>query len=415
MQRISTNMPMLDSRYSMGLRDFRSSEIQKNISSSRALNNLRDNPVDAAHITRLDSNGKRLNRYLKNIDYVQGRWGQAEGYMNEAVTIVQRLREISVQGANGTYTKDDMTDMAMEVNQLVSELSNVVNARGGDGQYLFAGDDVDKPPFLVQQGRVPGMSAQAITNVQYAGGRGKSRVEITDGNTVEANLEGNAVFWSDQQRVFGANDTEGFQVTEKSSFLLDGHKVTLETGDNIHSVIRKINNAGASVRASLDPVTGSLNLETTVPHQIWIEPVEGTALTDLGLLSASRGSKPPENWNPDAQVTGGSLFDQAIALRDALLTGDQDKIGGSVLGGIDKGLNSLLRNLADLGAKTDRLNTTAGRIGEEVIAMTDWKTKMADLDVTEAVTEMSMIEFTRKAAYQAAGKILQTTLMDFLR
>ena len=415
MQRISTNMPMLDNRFRMSERDFRMNQVQRGIASSRAIGNLRDAPVDAAHITRLGSSEKRLNQYMDNIDYVKGRWSQAEGYMNEAVTIVQRLRELSIQGATGTYSKEDMGYMAIEVDSLMSELASVVNAKGGDGQYLFAGDDTSTPPFLVENGRIPGMDRSAIIGVSYAGDLGRSKMEINDGQTVDTNLRGNEVFWADQQQVFGARDTEGFTVTEPNRFILDGKEVTLEPGDNIHNVVRKINDAGAAVKASLDPVTGSLNLETTVPHQIWLEPAEGTALVDMGLLTDSGGTKPPANWHADAVVTGGSLFDQGLALRDALLEGDQERVGGAVVGGLDRGLDSLLRNLADLGAKTERLDIASSRLGEEVSAVSDWKSSLGDLDLTEAITEMSMLEYTQKAAYQVAGRILQPTLMDFLR
>ena len=403
MQRISTNMPLFDNRFRMNERDFRMSEIQRGIASSRSINNLRDNPVDAAHITRLDSAGKRVERYLENIDYVRGRWSQAEGYMDEAVTIVQRLREISIQGATGTYADEDLGYMAVEVDALLSELTMVVNAKGGDGQYLFAGDDVQAPPFLVESGRVPGLSRSAVTGITYAGDLGRSKMEITDGHSVETNLRGNEVFWAEQQQVFGAADTEGFTVTEANRFFMDGKEVNLEPGDNIHSVVRKINDAGAAVKATLDPVTGSLNLETTVPHQIWIEPAGGTALNDLGLITDA-GRRPPSNWHADAVVTGGSLLDQGIALRDALLEGDHERVGGAIVGGLDKGLDSLLRNLADLGARTERLDVSSSRLAEEVGSLSDWESRLADLDITEAITEMSMLEYTQKAAYQIAGR-----------
>jgi len=391
------------------------SQVHRAIASSEAIGELRDAPVDAAHVTRLDSSARRLERYMKNIDYVRGRWRQAEGYMNEALTIVQRLRELTVQGANGVYSREDMNYMALEVDALMSELSLVVNARGGDGQYLFAGDEVSTPPFLVGTGRVEGMVRPSITNIVYEGDINRSRVEITDGQTVESNLKGNEVFWAEIHRVFGASDTEGFMVSEQNRFIIDGKEVVLEIGDNINTVIRKINDSGAPVKASIDPVTGSLNLETTVPHQIWIEPVEGGALIDMGLLTDRAGTNPPMNWHPDAMVAGGSIFDQGLALRDALLNGDQERVGGAVLGGLDKGLDALLRNLADLGAKNERLEFTMSRLADESLALTDWKLRLADTDLTEKITEMSMLEYTRKAAYQIAGRILQPTLMDFLK
>jgi len=45
----------------------------------------------------------------------------AETYMNNSLQVVQRLRELSVQGANGTYTPDDLKDMAAEADELLKE------------------------------------------------------------------------------------------------------------------------------------------------------------------------------------------------------------------------------------------------------------------------------------------------------
>ncbi len=415
MMRISTNMPLLDSRFQMSSLEYRLSRMEKGIASGRAINNLRDAPVDAAHTTRLDSASVRMSRYLANINYVQGRMAQAEGYMNEALSLVHRVRELSVQSATGTYGLDDLNKVAIEVNALLEELSTVLNAKGGDGQYLFAGDDTSTPPFLIHKGRIPGLGQGSITDISYAGDISRSQMEFSDGQTITMNLQGNELFWAEPQQVFGAMDTEGFTVKEVNRFLLDGLEVVLEPGDNIHTVVRKINDSGAAVKASLDPVTGSLNMETTVPHQIWIEPSTGTALVDVGLLRDAGNTKPPQNWHPDAMISGGGLFNQVIALRDALLEGNQEKIGGAILGGIDKGLDSLLRNIADIGAKTNRMEFASSRLDEEVSAVENWKSSISDLDVTAAITEMKMLEFTQKAAYQVAGRLLPVTLMDYLR
>lgn len=415
MFRISSNLPMLDNRFRMTDSDYRTSQLFKGISSSRSIGELREAPIDAAHATRLDSLGKRLETYIGNTGHMIARFREAEDHMNEALSIVHRLRELSVQGASGTYSRDDLAKSAIEVNQLLEALSSVMNAKGGDGQYLFAGDDTSTPPFLMQKGRTQGFGSETITKVAYAGDLSRSEMEITDGHSMKLNLQGNEIFWSEQQQVFGARDTEGFNVIESNRFYLDGKEISLEPGDNIQTVVRKINDSGAAVKASLDPVTGSLNLRSTVPHQIWLEPSEGTALIDLGLITDTGSTRPPANWHADATVTGANLFDQVIALRDALQEGNHEKVGGSVLGGLEKGLDSLLRNIADIGAKSKRLEISSNRLRAEAGTLADWKSQLTDLDITEAITELKMLEYTQKAAYQIAGRIFQTTLMDFLR
>lgn len=415
MLRISTNMPLIDNRFRMAKLDSRMDQTFRGISSSRAIINLRDAPVNAAHTTRLDSLGKRAAQYMDNADTMKDRLSHAEVFMGEAVSIVQRVRELAVRGSNGTQNKEDTFNIALEVDALLEELVVAMNAKDGQNNYIFAGDAITTEPFRVQSGRVPDLGTGVITDVSYVGDINRSSVEIADGQSVDLHLQGNKVFWAEPQQIFGAGDTNGFTVTETNRFLLDNKPIQLEPGDNIQTVLRKINDSGASVKASLDPVTGSLNLTSTVPHQIWLEPVEGTALVDLGLLRETGNGDPPQNWHPDAFVSGANLIDQIISLRDALITGDQKRIGGSILGGLDMGLNNLLQNIAELGSNTERLEIASKRLLDETGVLGDWKSRISDLDVTEAITAMSMMEYTRKAAYQVAGRILQTTLMDFLR
>jgi flagellar hook-associated protein 3 FlgL len=93
------------------------------------------------HSTRLKSNITRMERFNQNIDHTRGRFREVEGYMDESLSIIHRLRELTVQGANGTYTEDDREMMAVEVNELLNQLVTVANTTSVDGRALFGGTD----------------------------------------------------------------------------------------------------------------------------------------------------------------------------------------------------------------------------------------------------------------------------------
>jgi flagellar hook-associated protein 3 FlgL len=415
MRRISSGMPNADMQYQMRLRDFRMNEMQSSIGSNRRLNNLRDDPIAAAHSTRYDSHVTHLERYTKNIGYAKGEYSLAETSMNQSVEIVQRLRELAVQGSNGTYAKEDMQYMAAEVNELLNELIISANARSADGRALFGGNDTLENPFITMKGRVPGMEGPSITSVHYSGNIVTNKTDIDELTSIDLNFAGNSVFWAEQQQILGQRDVLEYVVTEDSEISIDGQSIPLNAGDNIHSIIRKINDTDLAVKASLDPVTNSMVFETTVPHQIWMdEDPESRILKDLGILSET-GSRPPVNYHRDVVVGGGSLFDTIISLRDSLLTGDHESVGGRVLAGLDQSLNNLLYNMADLGSRSERLDHTYARLDSERLNVISMNAKLTDLDVTEAITNLKMLEYTEKAAYQSASRILDTKLMDFLR
>ena len=98
--------------------------------------------------------------------------------------------------------------------------------------------------------------------------------------------------------IIADNDAAGYVVREDAKFPSTDTTCSFGPGDNIQAVIAKINESGAGVKAKLDPVKNSLVLQTTSPHQLWIEDIgEGTVMQDLGILSG-RSDLPPAQFRP---------------------------------------------------------------------------------------------------------------------
>jgi flagellar hook-associated protein 3 FlgL len=156
-------------------------------------------------------------------------------------------------------------------------------------------------------------------------------------------------------------------------------------------------------------------LETTTPHQIWLQDVgSSTVLSDLGLVDQANGN-PPHNIATSARVSGGSLFDMVISLRNDLYNGSVVDIGGSALKGLDAGINNLLSARAEIGSINERLKGVGDRIAYEIPQVTQQVSRITDVDMAKAITDLKMLEYTHQAALQTAAKVLQPTLMDYLR
>ena len=118
MKRISSNASNNDMQYHLRLREWQMDQQQNKMAEQTRIGELRDDPVAAAHATRYLSRIERLNRYTKNAETLQADNRIAEGYMRSAVDILHRARELAIQGATGTMTKEETRYMAAEVNQL---------------------------------------------------------------------------------------------------------------------------------------------------------------------------------------------------------------------------------------------------------------------------------------------------------
>jgi flagellar hook-associated protein 3 FlgL len=415
MQRVSTNMANDNMQYHSRIRESRLLNMQNQIASQNRIQELRDDPAAAAHATRHASYLHRLERYERNIEMAQLRHRETEGYMQESVSILQRARELALQGAHGIYTPEDTRAMAAEVNQLLNQLVETANARGGDGATMFSGDRTRTLPFRAITGRVDGFDEPVIAQVQYLGTIAQNRTEIADGSYMPLNFAGNQVFWAENQQIFSAVDATGYLVQEDSVIFVGGEEVQLRAGDSVSSIIAKINDSGAPVRARLDPFQNSLVIETTTPHQLWLDEAEDSrVLRDLGILSEIRGA-PPLNIARSARVFGGSMFDMLITLRDALTAGATIDIGGRALGGIDSALDNVLGRLGTLGSFDERLQLSLQRTRATIPEITRRYSNEVDVDMAQAIMELRTLEQTHRAAIGAAARVIQPTLLDFLR
>jgi len=109
------------------------------------------------------------------------------------------------------------------------------------------------------------------------------------------------------------------------------------------------------------------------------------------------------------------LFDSVIALRDAMLVGDQETIGGRALGTIDLGISSLTASLAESGAKFERAEQNLARISNEILNVNGMISREGDLDITQAITDLKMLDYVQQATMSTAAKMYKNTLLDFVR
>ena len=382
--------------------------------SQRKIQDLRDDPLAAGHLVRYQSYLTRVERFEQNAKTLTDQYSVSEGYIRHSLDVMHRVRELAVAGANGVYTKDDMQNMASEVNELLKELVTSANAVGPDGTALFAGTRTKNTAFEIELGPVPGSGDALITDVRYKGSLNQNDIEIDEKAYMNLNRTGNSIFWAEEQTLFADRDASAYQVKSDSVINIDGKDIKLKAGDNVYSIISKINNSGAAVKAQLDPVTNGLNLRTTDARQLWLQDKKGSALFDLGLIKDA-SQRPPYNLGAAAQVSGGSLFDTVIAFRDALLRGDQESIGGRVLGSLDSGVGNLTRRIAETGSQYERAQVAISRSQTNNLNTNAMIAREGDLDITKGITDMKMLDYVKQATLSTAAKLYNTSLLNYIK
>lgn len=415
MRRISTDMPNNDIQFRLRRHESDLASMQAKIAGQTKIQELRDDPLGASHAVRYESYLARLERFENNALYAKDHYKITDGHLRHAQDVMQRIRELAVQGANGTYAEEDLRYMAVEVNELLKELVQVSNALGPDGKRLFAGDKAFTEPFRAVDGTVGGGGESMIVRVEYQGAGAARSAEVAENAFSTLDIGGGEAFWAERMQISSTTDATAYRAVAEGAFFVDGYRVDVAPGDTVHAIAAKINESAAPVKAFVDPVTKGLAMEGTNAHLIRLEDAQGSSvLSDLGILRNGSAPGAPV-WHPSAKVSGGSAFDMVIRLRDALFSGDTESVGSRGIAGMDLALGNIGERLADIGSRQERVELTWKRINEEIPDVTANLARVSSLDFAQAATDLGMLEFARKAALQTAAKVIQPTLLDFLR
>jgi flagellar hook-associated protein 3 FlgL len=156
------------------------------LSSGRTILEPSDNPYGASRAIDLQSQLDGLNSYASSVkDGVA--WTQtAEGAMANIGTVVQRVRELLLQAANGTNNPSDLKNVATEVGQLTEAVKQDANIQYA-GQYVFSGTKTTTAPYtqgagdeyqgnttLLARSIGPGSSVNVSTDLSSVLGSGKA-------------------------------------------------------------------------------------------------------------------------------------------------------------------------------------------------------------------------------------------------
>jgi flagellin len=109
------------------------------LSSGLRINRAGDDASGLAVSEKLRSQIRGLNQAsanaLNGISFIQ----TTEGYLQESQDIVQRLRELAVQSANGVYTAEDRMQMQVEVSSLIDEIDRIASHAQFNGLNMLTG------------------------------------------------------------------------------------------------------------------------------------------------------------------------------------------------------------------------------------------------------------------------------------
>lgn len=107
------------------------------LSTGKRINSAKDDAAGLAISTSMTSDIKGMSQAIRNANDGISLAQTAEGALNEVTNMLQRIRELAVQAASGTYGTTDRTNLDAEVQQLEAQIANVLTTSEFNGTRIF--------------------------------------------------------------------------------------------------------------------------------------------------------------------------------------------------------------------------------------------------------------------------------------
>jgi flagellar hook-associated protein 3 FlgL len=330
--------------------------LQSQVASMKRITKPSDDPVAATKVlgTRVDI--AAFEQYQKNASMAKGFLEFSDQSLGELTDILVRLKELAISQANeaGSNSVSRATS-AIEVEQIFNSALQIGNRKFGD-RYIFGGFRTNAAPFDPQG--------------SYLGDHGEMKIEYNKDAYVPMNVAGSKVFLG-----MKTDDLRPEDPIVDPSANWNTRQNPNEEGPQEMVSIR----GPASLRTS-----DTMNAEA-----------RQSALTAT--------TEPSEN-----------IFDVIEGLRIALKTDNTESIQGA-LERIDTITNQVVYARAQLGSRVNSLDNALQSLEQASVDSKGRAAVLEDADTFQLFSDLSKNETTLKATLATSGKVVQMSLLDFLR
>ncbi|MGE8305130.1 MAG: flagellin [Pseudomonas kermanshahensis] len=271
------------------------------LSSGLKINSAKDDAAGLQIGNRLTSQIKGLSVAVKNANDGISIAQTAEGAMQESTSILQRMRELSLQSANGSNSDDDRTSLQQEFTALSGELTRIANTTTFGGRKILDGS-FQNVSFQIGSSANETISF-GMTDISSTGLKGSFSEAKTDGQATDLSaVVTGAVAPAGTTTYSAAAVTWAAPPTGETVDLVlnGGAAISLTDTDTATTVIGKINAQTATTGvAAADDGTGKIVMSSS--STFTATATNATTAANLGGFAAA------------ATVTAGSGFPAAIS------------------------------------------------------------------------------------------------------
>ena len=396
---INHNMNALNAHRNMATNTSAAGKSMEKLSSGLRINRAGDDAAGLAISEKMRGQISGLEQASRNASDGISLIQTAEGALNETHNILQRMRELAVQGANDTNTSDDRVAIEEEMSQLTEEISRISETTEFNGQSLLQGTFSGSFQIGANSNQTIGLQigGTSSNDLGLTGGvkleyqKEQSASKLSEG-TYKVVQDGNNKFLKD------AKDQIVGKITETGA----NTKVTL--ADSTSIVLKHDVTDGASIKfdsagfqVTLAKADGAKNLAAGNYTVSGNNLLNGDKLvgkidnTDIKLSNGTSVALNKLNLTADDVANGKTFTVTGVDISTS------DNASGAITT-IDNAINSISKTRSQLGAVQNRLEHTTANLDNTAENLTSAESRVRDVDMAKEMMTFSSKNILQQAA-----------------
>ncbi len=454
---VNTNVTSMTAQRNLNTSSANMQQSMERLSSGLRINSAKDDAAGLQISNRLTSQVRGLDVAMRNANDGISIAQTAEGAMQESTNILQRMRDLSLQSANGSNSSDDRSAMQKEISALQTELNRIADTTSFGGQKLLDGT-YGSQSFQVgsnsnetinialrstdsgsigssQIGQTVGTVAGLVDDKTAAYTAGTMTItNSTSGNTADVAVEATDDAATLAKKINDVSGTTGVSANASNTVQLSGLSfdggtmdwdiggATITGAASEQDLIDQINAQSSTTGVSASIVEGKVQITNesgadmdfgaasftggTAPAITVQSVVDGAATGTAydataagnanGVLSFSSNSAFTIAGGAEATAGTQSTLNTVSAIDISSADGAQ-----SAIDIIDGAISMIDSQRADLGAVQNRLSHTINNLGNIQTNVADARSRIQDVDFAKETAEM-----TKQQVLQQSGSAM---------
>ena len=402
--RVTTNMSYQSSMRALQKASERLDKASEQMTTGDKFATAGEDPTGMAQKLSLTSKITAFQQYSVNGSLLDSSLTLEGTILDSVTTNLQSAYTLTQKSVNGAMSDSDKKSIASELEQLQTQLYDLMNSKNADGEYIFGGNQSQTQPFVKND----------VGDYEFKGDTGQRMIQVAPSVQIAANDSGLSVFQqvATRRTVSSATATDltigVSSQSEFDSFFRNQYDFKIPANNQY-----TISTTASPVQYQITGNNGYTQTGDYIPGEAI--NFNGVSLT----MTAAAGSGPAQQFNLDAPANDNvlnSLNKMIEALKNSSALTEEEWT--STIANVQTHINNTLDRVGitqgAVGGRQNNLDQIMNSNSSLQTITSEAKANVSEIDLYEAISNVFLQENALTMAQQAFAKVNKSTLFDYL-